>query len=668
MISQENISSSTPMGATLVAGGTTFRVWAPRASAVYLNGMFGGTAVDTQTDDLLLVNNGSGYWTGFYAGAVEGDLYRFHVVGSGSSGYKRDPYARGLMPAAAFPDCSCLIRSGMAYPWHDAEFVTPDFTDMIVYQIHIGTYAISTPGVTSTFLDVIGKIPYLVALGINVLQPLPVDEVETAPSMGYDGADYFSPDFPYVVFGDDAALEAHLVTINGLLAAKGCKPLGVGDIRTGHAQLQAMVDLCHVYGIAVVFDVVYNHAGGFDVNGEFVDGKVVNQEYDDASIYYFDRVPNVGNNNDSLYFTDQDRGTGGLSFALWNDDVQQFLLNNALYYVNEFHGDGFRYDEISILLSTNKNSGWSFCNDLTSTLRYVKPRLLQNAEYWQGEFNDYPKTAPEMVTTVAAGGAGFDVVQHDGLRSALRGAVQAASGGQQAAVDFDSIAAALYPAGFAHGWQTVPCVENHDLVMVGRQPRIPALADPSNSRSWYARSRSRFATGLLLTAPGIPQLFMGQEFLEDKPWDTPPNSPDLIWWGGLKNGTDPAMVNHLRFTQDLIRLRWNQPALRGDSVNPFHVHDGNRVIAFHRWIEGVGQDVVVAATLSETTWWDYAIGFPSGGQWTEVFNSDVYDNWVNPMVAGNGGGVSAEGEPLQGMPCSASVVIPANGFVVFARS
>ena len=97
--------------------------------------------------------------------------------------------------------------------------------------------------------------------------------------------------------------------------------------------------------------------------------------------------------------------------------------------------------------------------------------------------------------------------------------------------------------------------------------------------------------------------------------------------------------DHLRFHQDLIRLRWNQPALRGDNVNAFHVHDQNRVIAFHRWLEDTGNDVIVVATLAETTWYNYAIGFPFPGPWMEVFNSDVYDNWVNPMVAGNGGGI-----------------------------
>jgi 1,4-alpha-glucan branching enzyme len=657
MISQNNISPSTPMGATLVAGGgATFRAWAPRASAVYLNGTFGGVQQAGQTDDLLMAEDANGYWTGFAGQAQEGDLYHFWVVGAGSSGYKRDPYARQLATDAPFPTCSCIIRPGAAYPWHDADFVTPDFTNMIVYQLHIGTYAINQPGIASTYLDIVGKIPYLTALGINVLQPLPVDEVETDPSLGYDGADYFSPDFPYVVT-DSGALAQYLATINGLLQAKNLSPLSLNDIVSGPAQLKAMVDLCHVYGIAVAFDVVYNHAGGFSPNNQ----------PDDQCIYFFDRAV-TGDNNNSLYFTNEDRGTGGLSFALWNNDVRQFIINNASYYIGEFHADGFRYDEISDLISMNCITGWSFCCDLTNTVRYLQPRLLQNAEFWPGEVANCPRSSQAIVTSVADGGAGFDVLQHDGLRSAVRGAVQSSSFGQQAAIDMDSIAGALYPSGFAHGWQTVPCVENHDIVKVGADQRIPFLADSADRRSWYARSRSRVATGILLTAPGIPQIFMGQEFLEDKQWSWDPTSSNLLYWDGLNNGTDIAMVNHLRFTQDLIRLRWNHAALRGDNVNPFHVNDMNRVLAFHRWLEGTGQDVVVVATLSETTWYNYNVGFPGDGAWAEVFNSDVYDNWVNPIVAGNGGGIIASGPPLHGLPASASIVIPANGFVVFART
>jgi 1,4-alpha-glucan branching enzyme len=655
VISQANILPSTPMGANLVpGGGATFRVWAPRASSVYVNGVFQGTALSGQTDNLLMAKDANGYWTGFVANAADGDLYRFWVVGAGSSGLKRDPYAREMATDAPFPNCSCVIRSGTAYPWHDSAFVTPDFSNMIIYQLHVGTYAPSAPGAAGTFLDVIGKIEYMVSLGVNVLQPLPIDEMETGPSMGYNGADLFSPDFPYVVT-DATALSRYLTTINRLLAQKGFSPMAVQDIASAPAQLKAMVDLCHCYGIAVKFDVVYNHAGGFDD--------------DDQCLYYFDRAVNAGDNNQSLYFTDQDRGTGGLSFALWNNDVCQFIINNALYYINEFHVDGFRYDEISGLLSMNKGSGWTFCENLTSTLRFVKPRLLQNAEYWPFEFSDYPKPWPLIVTPTGSGGAGFDVVQHDGLRSAVRSAVGQASAGQRASVDLDSVAGNLYPAGFAHGWQAVTCVCNHDIVKIGQEPRMPTLADGSNQKSWYARSRPRFSASLLLTSPGIPQIFMGQEFLENQQWNWDPTaSADLISWQDLDPGVNSASANHLRFMQDLIQLRWNQPALRGDNVNAFHVHDLNRVIAFHRWLEGTGMDVIVVATLSETTWYDYGIGFPYSGPWVEVFNSDVYDNFVNPIVAGNGGGITASGGPLHGFTASANIVIPANGVVVFARN
>jgi 1,4-alpha-glucan branching enzyme len=264
-------------------------------------------------------------------------------------------------------------------------------------------------------------------------------------------------------------------------------------------------------------------------------------------------------------------------------------------------------------------------------------------------------------------------VQHDGLREAIRTAVGQAAAGADANVDMTAIAMAMWPTGFAHAWQTIPCVENHDIVKLGEKPRIPALADGSDHRSWYARSRSRVAMALLLTAPGIPQMFMGQEFLEDKQWCPDPRTPDhMIWWGGLAAGAngktvDPAMGDHLRFTQDAVRLRNSLPGLRGEGLNVFYASDADRVIAFQRWVVAQGNDVVVVASLSESTRWGYRVGFPSAGWWVEMFNSDVYDNWVNPMRAGNAGGVEAEAVPMHGLAASATVVIPANGVVVFVK-
>jgi len=126
-------------------------------------------------------------------------------------------------------------------------------------------------------------------------------------------------------------------------------------------------------------------------------------------------------------------------------------------------------------------------------------------------------------------------------------------------------------------------------------------------------------------------------------------------------------VDQLRFTQDVIRLRWRQPALRGPRVRVIHVHNHNRVLAFHRWLEGRGRDVLVIASLNDTTSYNYWVGFPAAGRWVEVFNSDVYDNWVNPTVVGNGGAVEATGAPLHGFEASCAIVLPANAVIVFAR-
>ncbi len=651
MLSQQHISSTTSLGATVLPDGVTFRVWVPRAQAVYLNPEVAADGSVQLTEARRMSKDGAGYCTAFEPGAADGFLYRYYVVGDDSSGYKRDPYARELKNDV-FPNCNSVVRAADAYPWHDAGFVTPDFSELVIYQFHIGVFAISRPGVASNFLDVVGKLQYLADLGVNMLQPLPITEQENG-NLGYSGGDYFSPDFPYVCT-DAAALNGYLGMINGLLANKGKAPLTLADITPGVAQLKVLVDLAHLYGMAVAFDVVYGHGGGF--------------EGDDNALYYMDRFAAVGqNNNESLYFTDKGIA-GGLAFALWNPPVAQLLLDNAAFFLNECHVDGFRYDEVSQLLQAGQGSGWTFCRNLTDKVRSLRPRALQNAEFWL-EGNGLPDSQQPVISPAASGGAGFDVVQHDRLRDAVRSLIQAASGGGSAAVSMSGFAPALYPAGMDHGWRAVTCLENHDKVYAGHSdavPRMPALADPSDHRSWYARSRTRVATALLLLAPGIPQLFMGQEFLEDKLWNEDPAGRNLIWWGGLN--TDPAMGWQLRCTRDLIALRKAQPALRGDPIRVFCTDDNARVLGFHRWIEGSGQDVIVVATLSETTLYGYAVGFPGGGFWKEIFNSDVYDHWVNPQVAGNAGGISADGPPLHGFSTSAAITIPANGVVVFSRS
>lgn len=644
--SQTNINAQTPMGANLTPGmdGATFRVWAPGATSVYISGSFNAWS---QNDQSLLVKDNNGYWAGFVPGVKAGDTYKFYVIGNGSAGYKRDPYARDLSTAPAdpaYPNSYCVVRDPTAYLWHDQQWRSPELSDLIIYQFHVGTYYGPDRGAgVAKFLDVLDRLDYLVALGVNAIEPLPITEFCSPTSMGYDGSDMFAPEMEYYVATAD--VDTYLAKVNALLARKGIAPMSASQMAIPCHQLKILVDLCHLFGLAVIFDVVYSHAGS-SIEGQ------------DETLWFFDRQVK-GNANNSLYFTDQDNA--GPVFAFWKKEVRQFLIDNAAFFVREYHADGFRYDDACVIVS-DSGDGWGLCQDMTDTVRAANVRGFQVAEYWPDN--------PYAALARGAGGAGFDATWHDGLRESIRTAIGQATAGAGAALNLDAIAGNLYPPGFPAWWKAVAYVESHDEVYdgPGRSPRMPAVADPSNHWSWYARSRARVALGLILTAPSIPMIFMGQEFLEDKQWSDNPvyYQNTLIWWDGLQSGQKP-MADYLRFTQDLIALRARLPGLRGSGLNVFHVHDANRVIAFQRWVPGVGRDVVVVVTLSESTYYNYQVGFPGGGTWLEVFNSDVYDNWVNPIVAGNGGSVEANGPPMHGLPCSAAIVIPANGMVVFSR-
>ena len=645
-LSLDHITEQTPMGANLLPSGigATFKLWAPSARNVDLLWQYSKTDNHQwQPEKRAALKRIGNVWAGFVPRLTSGARYMFYVVGpeDGTEGLKRDPFARDLSDDPMWPNCQCLLYNPTAFPWHDTAWKPPAFHELSIYQLHIGTWRIPSGRHHGTFLDIIDQLPYLKSLHINAIQPLPVVEFPTMFSLGYNGLDYFSPETDYGIHNDDPELPYYLNRINQLLQGMdpNYNPYELQDIKGTANQFRMMVDMCHVFGIAVLMDVVYNHAGG---------------GFDSKSIYFLDRQP-YGDLNDSLYFTD--RGwAGGLVFAYWKDEVKQFLIENALYYLQECHCDGFRYDEVSVIKNEGGEHGWRFCQYITDTCHHVKPEAIHIAEHWPVE--------QATVTQTQQGGAGFDATQNDGLRDSVRHAIAQAAAGASSFVDMASIALNIQSPVLSDSWRAVQCVENHDIVYKGREARIAALSDSSNSRSWYARSRSRVAMGLSATAMGISHLFMGQEILEDKPWSDKPGDVFSIWWQGLEQ--DKSMADFLTFSQALYKVRTQQAALRASGLNVFHVHNDNRIIAFHRWVEGEGKDVVVVASLNESTFWDYELGFPKQGYWQEVFNSDYYDHYPNPMIAGNNGGVNVNGRPLHGLCGSAHIVIPANSVVIFA--
>ena len=633
--SMEHVHAGTPMGANLVADGATFRVWAPNATAVHVIGDFNGRARD---DDSLLNRHANGHWMGFVPGVKDRDRYLFHVVGPDGEGPKRDPYARELQ--TPFPS-DCIVRE-TDFPWHETGYRTPRFEDFVIYQLHVGTFFTpNLPDRAGTFLDVARKIPHIAALGVTAIQLMPVQEFQTQFSLGYNGTDYFSPEMDFAV--EDAQLDPYVEEVNRLLDAKGLTRYAKEELHGEMNQLKALVDLCHAHGLAVLLDVVYNHAGG---------------GFDEGSIYFFDFQPRAGGNGNSLYFLDRGHA-GGLVFDFGKADVRDFLIHNANFWLDEYRMDGLRYDQVSVIDHDGAPHGWSFCQDLTSTMDFLHPQTLHKAEYW----NVNP-----LIVQPPPAGAGFDTTLTDGLRIAIRDVIGNASQPDERPLDMRRLADSLWPGGFPQHWQFVQGPENHDIVYKGREERVARLGHPDDPRSWYGRSRARVATGICLTAPGIPMLFMGQELLEEKQWsDNFEHDQGLLLnWAGLEGG-DRQMHDHLRFTAELVKLRWTHPALRGQGFAVLHAHNDTRVLAFQRWVPGEGRDVVVVVHLSTFSRFGYRIGLPHGGEWREVFNSDAYENWVNPDCVGNGGRVTAEPHPWDGQAFSASLTLPANSVLVFAR-
>jgi 1,4-alpha-glucan branching enzyme len=641
--SSKHITLSTSMGANLIADGATFRVWAPNATAVHVRGSFNGFQI---REDASLVRGDAGYWCGFISGVVEGDVYKLWVTGASGAGFKRDPYARELRE----PDWDCVVRDA-GFPWHETGFRTSAFHDLIIYQLHVGAFHTPRLPKTGTFLDVVDKIPYLVDLGVTAIQLLPIQEFPGDFSLGYNGTDYFSPEMAYGV--EDGDLGPYVARANALLASKGLAPYVPRDLRGDMNQLKALIDLCHVHGLAVILDLVFNHAGG---------------GFGDETIWFFDRQ--TGSEEpfwwNSLYFSDK-TWAGGVVFNFQSNPVRAFLIDNARFYLDEYRVDGFRFDEVSVIDHSGYGRGWDFCQALTGTLRRFRPGALLHAEYWN--------VNPWIVKEPADNGAGFHTTMTDGPRIAIREMLAAASVPGNHPLPMTRVADQIGVAYLRDRWRAVNSFENHDLVMHpkdaqdhNRMQRIARVADPSNPRSWYARSRARVAMGLLMTMPGIPMVFMGQEFVEDKPWsDDVTDHPELLlYWQGLED-SDATMRDFLRCTRELIALRRRCPALRSEGFAVTHVHDQNRVLVFQRWVPGAGDDVVVVVSMANDAWRGYEIGFPSSGYWTEVFNSDVYDQWVNPYVEGNRGGIMATGPGRHGLSSSAAITLPANSVLAFAR-
>jgi 1,4-alpha-glucan branching enzyme len=214
------------------------------------------------------------------------------------------------------------------------------------------------------------------------------------------------------------------------------------------------------------------------------------------------------------------------------------------------------------------------------------------------------------------GGAGFVAQWAAGFVHPIRAAITAGSDGER---DMQAVSDAVSQRFNGDGFQRVIYTESHDEVAANNgNARVPDAIWPGNAGSYFAKKRSTLGAALVFTAPGIPMIFQGQEFLEDRPFDDAVELDwrKLKWFDGIR-----------LLYRDLIHLRrnlgGNTRGLCGQGIHLHHVNQADKLIAFHRWDQGgPGDDVLVVANFGSRGYDSYTIGMPRAGLWKVRFNSD----------------------------------------------
>lgn len=567
------------MGAVPHEKGVTFRVWAPFAEKLFVMGTFNEwseTAVPLQPE-------GDGYWAVDVPKAKPGDQYKYLIHNGEHKLARLDPYARQVTSSVG----NSVVHNP-DFDWGDSDaFAIPAWNELVIYEMHVGTFNDIADDAPGTFQSARKKLGYLRDLGINVVQIMPPMEFPGGISWGYNAS------LPFAIETDYGGPQA----------------------------FKAFVKAAHAHGIAVILDVVYNHLGPSDLD-----------------LWQFDGWSENGGGG--IYFYNDDRAD-----TPWGDtrpdygrpEVRQYLRDNAMMWLQEYHVDGLRWDATAFIRDVHGNDqspagqlpeGWRFMQWVNEEIQASSPNKLTIAEDLRG--NEW------LVKSTGAGGAGFGSQWDSNFVHPIRGAIVT---NDDRFRDLNAVGDALKFRYNGDGFKRVIYTESHDEVANGKA-RVPEEIWPGNSESWFSKKRSTLGAACVFTAPGIPMIFQGQEFLEDKWFD----DTDPLDWDRAKE-----LKGIVQLYADLIHLRRNSggvtAGLMGQHIDTFHVDHENKLLAFHRWNEGgPGDSVVVVLNFANQTRQEYTLAFPAAGEWHLRFDSHFagYDESFEGQVSGDATAVATE--------------------------
>ena len=275
----------TGMGAIPHTSGVAFRVWAPNADAVYVIGSFN----DWSPDSHPMIKEDGGCWYVDIAVAAIGDEYRYRIVNGDKQLSRLDPCARQVVNSIG----NAVVHDPQ-FDWSGDDFHLPPINELVIYEMHLGTFHDTKEGGTNSFEETLQKLDYLKQLGVNVIEVMPLAEFGGFTSWGYNPSCIFAVETNY----------------------------------GGPVAFKRFVKAVHEAGIGVILDVVYNHFGPSDLDLWQFDGWSENGL---GGIYFY----NDWHSETPWGATRPDYGRG---------EVRQFIHDNAMMWLEEYHVDGLRLD------------------------------------------------------------------------------------------------------------------------------------------------------------------------------------------------------------------------------------------------------------------------------------------------------------------------------------
>jgi 1,4-alpha-glucan branching enzyme len=589
------------LGAHVVDNGVSFAVWAPNARRVSVVGDW--NRWDGRTDPLEPIGS-SGIWTTVVAEAAAGSRYKFELEGAdGHLRLKADPYAR----AAEVPPATASIVYASGYRWTDDDWLArradPHPRPMSIYEAHLPSWH-RNPLESNRSLGYrelaheLGE--HVGALGFTHVELLPVMQHPFSGSWGYQVTGYYAP----------------------------LSTLGEPD------DFRHFVDHVHSLGIGVILDWVPAH---------FPRDEFALARFDGTALYEHDD-PRRGAHPD----------WGTLVFNLGRNEVRNFLIANALYWLEQFHVDGLRVDAVASMLYldySRKPGEWvpnayggredldaiSFLRELNDVVHAHDPTVVMAAE---------ESTAwPGVSRPTHLGGLGFGFKwnmgwMHDTLEYFSKEPVHRR-------FHHHELTFAL-----VYAWnENFVLPLSHDEVVHGKRSLLGKL--PGDRWQRFANLRALYA--LMWSHPGKKLLFMGSELAQEQEWS---EERSLDWH--LLEDPDHAGVQAL--VRDLNAAYRNEPALWEADFTPdgFMWLEPNaaseNVLAFLRRSADDRSVVLCLANLSPVVRESWRVGLPVGGSWVEILNTD--SRFYGGSDVGNGIGLRAESVPWNDQPFSAEVVLP----------